>query len=165
MSENTNTIDLLQEAIETLSRAGNATDLRSKATGLATRIAGLPAEEQEELRELYRRRLNELKHVVRAAELDGKLLEVREARYIETRVGPSFYLVGVLPEEDERAFECWAPGTAGGPVQRWFTRRSPDAYPVRVILRKRQHPGDADKSLWTIQQVAPEQTSGGFVPF
>jgi hypothetical protein len=55
--------------------------------------------------------------------------------YVETAIGPSFFLTGTV-EETDKLFEFWAPGSASGPVYRLFERRRPTSYPVRVIMTK-----------------------------
>lgn len=140
-----------------LSRMTTPADLRSGGAAIKRLVGDLVPEAQEALRGRYMAMLAAIQHEVKAEALDGRRTTVVRARYVDTKVGPTFRLKGSYVHQDgePREFECWMPGSSRGPVFRFFERRPHDAYPVDVCFRKEQHPRDADKEMWTVELLAP----------
>jgi len=161
-------IDNLEQAYAYLDAARTLKDLRAAAESplFVSFARSLEPDVLEGLRAHYRNLRRELQHEVETKDLDRQPLEITQARYVRTRVGPTFRLSGRF-EYSGQPFESWLPGSSGGPVFRFFERRDPTAYPVRVMLIHGPHPYDSEKSMWLIQELPPHATQLAFqaVPF
>lgn len=154
-----------------LGRMTNPADLRSGGVALADLVHQLPEADQDRLRQSFIAMLQSIQHVVKSEVLNGRRTTVTRAKYVETKVGPTYRLSGTYQPEtggERQQFECWMPGSSRGPVYRFFERRPHDAYPVEVCFRKEAHPTDPDKEMWTVDLLAPEagpRQTNGAIPF
>jgi len=154
--------EVITAAREAILAATTTTDLWKAGQEIAEH--DLPGDVLEELRSLYLEHRKTLQTTVKAETLSGKVLVLNRPKYVETAIGPSFFLTGTV-EETEKPFECWAPGSASGPVHRFFEKRPPTSYPVRVIMTKGPHPKEQAKTMWTIEVLPPQNDSNASCPF
>lgn len=140
-----------------LQRAQTPADLRAAGLAIKPLTEHLTPEETESLRGDFVMLLATIQHEVKTEWLDNKVVIVTRARYTQTKVGPTYRLRGTWQHEDGnvREWQSWMPGSSNGPVYRFFNQRAPQAYPVTVIFRKEPHPKEPDKTMWTVEEVAP----------
>lgn len=162
MATKTNIEDVIEQYCAAILSAADRDDLFKVGKSIAQ--LGLAEDALEELRFLYAEKRKELQTTIKADMLNGRVVVLSRPRYIDTRIGPNFMLRGTF-EDDGKDFECWAPGSANGPVHRFFERRPPTAYPVRVIMTHGPHPSDAKKTMWTIEALPAAQSEYSSVPF